>query len=179
MSKAVKKMMIDEVRTELDSSVGTVVLGLSGLNVTDTVALRKGFREKQVRIRVVRNSLARHALKELGLEALEPHLDGPTAFAYAREDSLAAPKVAAEWAKKNKKVTVRGGVVDGRVISPAEVVRLAKVPGRKELLATLCGLIQSPLRTFAGLVTAPMTDLARLVHALKAEREKSGAEEKG
>ena len=177
MSKAVKKMMIEQVRGELDASAGTVVLGLTGLDVAETMALRKGCREKQVKVRVVRNSLAKLALKELGLSNLDPHLSGPTAFAYAKTDALAAPKAVVEWAKKNKKIEVRGGVIEGRVVGPQDVKNLSSVPGRPEQLAMLCGLIQSPLRGFAALVAAPITDFARLVVALKdskGEGEKAG-----
>jgi large subunit ribosomal protein L10 len=177
MSKAVKKMMIEQFREELGASVGTVVLGLSGLDVADTMALRKGCRDKQVKIRVVRNSLAKLALKELGLSALDSHLAGPTAFAFAKADALAAPKAVVEWAKKNKKIEVRGGVIEGRVVSPQDVKNLSSVPGRLEQLSMLCGLIQSPLRGFAALVAAPITDFARLVLALKDSKGESGAED--
>lgn len=173
MSKAVKKMMIEQVRGELEGAAGTVVVGLSGMDVADTMAFRKGCREKQVKIRLVRNSLAKLALKDLGLSSLDPALTGPTAFAYAKGDALAAPKVAVEWAKKNKKIEVRGGVIEGRVVTAQDVRNLSSVPGRPEQLSMLCGLIQSPLRSFAALVEAPITDFARLVHALKESREKS------
>lgn len=175
MSKAVKKMMIEQVRGELEGAAGTVVVGLSGLDVADTMAFRKGCRDKQVKIRLVRNSLAKLALKDLGFSALDSAMTGPTAFAYAKADALAAPKVAVEWAKKIKKIEVRGGVIEGRVVSAQDVKNLSSVPGRPEQLAMLCGLIQSPLRGFAALVAAPITDFARLVLALKESREKAGA----
>src|SRR5690348_1473671 len=130
-------------------------------------ALRTRLLESGARFTVVKNTLTRRAAEAAGAEALLTLLEGPTAIAFleAEGDMLAAAKALADMARESRVLAIRGGVLEGRIVSAEEVESLATLPPLEILRGQVLGAIVAPLTSFAGLVSAPLQNLYGLIEA--------------
>jgi large subunit ribosomal protein L10 len=144
-----KVQLVAEISQKLRDSKSTIITDYRGLNVAEVTELRKKLREAGVEFKVYKNTLARRATKEAGLEAIDVHLTGPTAIAFSYDDLVAPAKILSDFAKEHKALEIKGGVVEGRVISDKEVSALAALPSREGLLSMLLSVLQAPMRNFA------------------------------
>jgi len=177
MSRAVKEKIVGEIADRFRGVEGAILVDFTGLDSGQTYDLRKSLHERQVRMHVIPNRLARIGFGGLGLGAMSELLDGPTAVAYG-EDSVAVAKTLVEWKKKNKKATLalKGGVLQGKLLSVEEVEQLAQTPDRHTLHAMLVNVIASPLTGFVGALAGV---LRKPLYALKALEEKRRESEGG
>jgi large subunit ribosomal protein L10 len=129
--------------------------------------LRSRLLESGARFTVVKNTLTRRAAEEAGASALLTLLEGPTAIAFleADGDMLAAAKALSDMARESKIMAIRGGVLEGRILTAAEVESLATLPPLEILRGQVLGAIVAPLTSLLGLVTAPMQNLYGLIEA--------------
>ena len=155
-----------------------VLVDYRGLNVEEDTELRRKLREANVKYFVIKNTLLRLAAKEVGLDALDEALHGPTAIAVSSEDAVAPAKVA-DFAKENDKLEIKTGFMDGAVISLDEVNKLAATPNMDTLIAKMMGSLNSPISSLARLL-ATIADggeeIADLI-AKKSAEEAPAAEE--
>lgn len=166
---------VEEFTAVLRDARGVVLTDFTGLDVAAVSELRRKCRAAGVQYHVVKNTLARRAVAHVGMEVLDPLLEGPNAWAVHKQDQVLAAKVLSEFAKDHGNLKIRGGLVDGRLISVDEVQALAKLPGREVLLAqTLAGL-QGPMVGFAGALTALLRGFATAVDAYSKKRAEAGA----
>ena len=149
-----KAQVVNEVSQKLLDSACTVVTDYRGLNVSQVTQLRKSLREAGIEFTVVKNTLARRATEQANLSALDEHLTGPTAIAFSVNDVVAPAKILTEFAKKNEQLKVKGGVVEGRVVSYDQIKALADLPSREGLLSMLLSVLQAPMRNMALAVKA-------------------------
>ncbi len=147
-----KKAQVAEVIDILKETKTGVLVDYRGLNVEEDTALRTQLREANVKYFVIKNTLLRLAAKEVGLEALEDALHGPTAIAVSSEDEVAPAKVLAEYAKKNDKLEIKSGFMDGSVMSLDEIKTLAATPNMETLIAKMMGSLNSPISSLARLL---------------------------
>ena len=110
-----------------------------GINVSDVTGLRTELRNIGADYKVIKNNITRRALAECGLEGLDEQLEGPTAVIMTKEDYLEPTKVIYNFTKNNDFYKIKGGVVDGKVMTAEEIITLAKLPSRQELLSMLAG----------------------------------------
>jgi len=150
---AEKQQLVSDVTTKLRESSCTVVADYRGLTVAQVTQLRKNLREAGVEFQVLKNTLVRRATAEAELTDLDTVLTGPTAIAFSK-DVVAPAKIIAEFAKKNDKLQIKGGVVEGRVVDQAQIKALADLPSREGLLSMLLSVLQAPMRNFALAVKA-------------------------
>jgi large subunit ribosomal protein L10 len=169
VGRAEKSTSIAEFREKLSGVRGAVLTDFRGLSVADITELRSLLRKSEVEYKVVKNTLARLAVKDTGLEGLATYFEGPTAIAISRKDAVAASKVLTTWGKSRPTFTIKGGVVEGRVVGSAEIAELAAVPPREVLLARMAGALQAPI---AGLVRVLAVHLLGLACALDQVRQK-------
>lgn len=171
-----KAAVVEEMKEKLQSAQGAVFVGFSGLTVADVTKLRRKFREGGVEYKVIKNTLTRIAADELGYNALDEILEGPTALAFSAEDAVAPAKILKEFIKETKTeaLTVKAGLVDGQVIDVAAVDALASLPSREELLAKLVGSMQAPI---SGLVNVLQGNIRNMVYVLDAVRAKKAEQE--
>ena len=176
-----KAAVVEEMKEKLQSAQGAVFVGFSGLTVADVTKLRRKFREGGVEYKVIKNTLTRIAADELGYNALDAILEGPTAIAYSTEDAVAPAKILKEFIKETKTeaLTVKAGLADGQVIDVAAVdvegvKQLASMPSREELLAKLVGSMQAPI---SGLVNVLQGNIRNMVYVLDAVRAKKAEQE--
>ena len=143
-----------------------------GLTVKQMAELRGRLRDAGTEFTVVKNTLARRAASAIGREALLAYLDGPTAIAWVAGDPAAAAKALNGYATEHPDaLTVKGGLLEGANLPRADVVRLARLPSREQLLGQLAGGIAAPLSGLAGSLNNLIGGLARSLAALQAQRE--------
>ncbi|HHU32327.1 MAG TPA: 50S ribosomal protein L10 [Clostridia bacterium] len=171
-NKELKQQIVAEIKTKLENSSAAVLTDYRGLNVAQVTELRKRMREAGVEYKVLKNTMIRFAAHELGLEGLDPYLEGPTAVAFSA-DPVAPAKIIYDFAKANKALEVKVGVLEGKVIEAAQVKALADLPSREELLAKVVGGMQAPLY---GMVSVLSGTLRSFVYALEAVRKQKEAE---
>jgi len=170
MSKSERQETVETLTAELRSSPNLYVTDFSGLNVLRMTEFRRRLRAAGVRYVVVKNTLAQRALKANGVTALDEHLSGPTGMVLAGTDPVTAAKVLAEFAREFEKPTIKGGLVDGRAVTPEQVKRLAELPSRDQLLGQLAGAFQAPLAQFAGVMNGLLYQMVGALEALRAQR---------
>lgn len=168
-----KESAVSLIREKLQASQGAVLTDYRGLNVAEVTELRDKLREAKVEFKVVKNTLTKRACSELGIEGLDPYLEGPTAIAFGLEDPVSPAKILSEFAKAHKDLEVKAGLLEGKVIDAEGVKALADLPSREELLAKVLGGMTSPLYGFAGSLQGI---LRNFVYVLSAVQEKKAAE---
>jgi len=149
-----KQLAVNEVAEKLASSPSTIVADYRGLNVSQVTELRKQLREAGVEFQVLKNSIVRRATEGTDYTELNEILVGPTAIAFSAEDAIAPAKILYNFAKQNTALTLKGGLVEGKVVDEAQVKALAELPSRDGLLSMLLSVLQAPVRNFALAVKA-------------------------
>jgi large subunit ribosomal protein L10 len=159
MSSAVelKKQVVTEIADKLRDSKSTIVVDYRGLTVSQVTELRKQLREAGIDFKVYKNTMTRRATAEVGLEGLNEHLTGPNAIAFSADDVVAPAKILNEFAKKNEKLEIKAGVIEGNIASLEDVKALAELPSREGLLSMLLSVLQAPIRNLA-LATKAVAD---------------------
>ncbi|NPV26982.1 MAG: 50S ribosomal protein L10 [Firmicutes bacterium] len=166
-----KKQVVTEIREKLQRSKSAVLTDYRGLNVKEVTKLRNQLREAGIEYRVVKNTLATIAVKDIGLDELEVYLKGPTAIAFS-DDPVAPAKILSEFAKTNKNFAIKGGVLEGKVIDLEGVKALADLPSREVLLAKVVGAMQAPITAWVNVLQGP---IRKFVYALDAVRKQKEA----
>lgn len=156
MSKALeaKKKIVEEIRERLENSKSTIITEYKGLTVAEMNELRKQLRENGVEYSVLKNTLTRRAADQANLSVLNEHLVGPTAIAFSQEDVVAPAKVLHNFSKEHEHLKIKGGVIEGDVVSLEEIKALADLPSREGLISMLLSVLQAPIRNFALAVQA-------------------------
>jgi large subunit ribosomal protein L10 len=154
MSKKIKDMLAAELRERIGQHRDILVVDYSKLDGVTANSLRLKLRKQKITMLGVKNSLARRALSELGLQALEPYLSGPTTLVFGGPDIVALSKEIAKWAKDIEALTIKGGLVEGNSIGPEGVQALSKSPSREELLGKVVALCLAPGARLAAALLA-------------------------
>lgn len=178
MSKAVKKLMVEDWTAALRDVQDCVVVGYEGISAELARGLRSRLRRDRASLRVVRNSLAGKAFRAAGLEGLEALMAGPTAIAYG-EDGVAVAKALADWAEEvgeaGKKLQIRGGALARKAITAEDVKALALLPDKKTMRAQVLAVAVAPAAQIATLLDATLAQVAYLVANHVEQKEKEGA----
>ena len=174
MPNAEKVAEVAELTELFRDSSGAVLTEYRGLTVAQLAELRKSLRGN-VTFAVVKNTLTKIAVTEAGLtEQLSSLLVGPSAVAFVDGDVVEAAKGLRDFAKTNPLLVIKGGVLDGKAITPAEIIKLADLEPREVLLAKLAGAMKASLAGAAATFNALPVQMAQLAEALRAQR--AGAE---
>jgi large subunit ribosomal protein L10 len=167
MRKEQKEQVVDELTERLKTVDTLLVADYRGLTMPQIDDLRTRLLESGARFTVVKNTLTRRAAEAAGADALLALLDGPSAIAFleADGDMVAAAKALADSARETNVLEIRGGVLQGRSMTAAEVETLAKLPPEEVLRGQVLGAIVAPLTALAGLLNAPLQNLVGLIDA--------------
>ena len=167
MKKEQKQGIVEELTDRLKAADTLLVADYRGLTMPQIDALRTRLLESGARFTVVKNTLTRRAAEAAGAETLLTLLEGPTAIAFldADGDMLAAAKALADMARESRVLAIRGGVMEGRVLSAEEVESLASLPPLDILRGQVLGAIVAPVTALLGLVSAPVQNLYGLIDA--------------
>jgi large subunit ribosomal protein L10 len=173
MAKADKATAVADIAEQFKASTATVVTEYRGLTVANMADLRRSLGDSAT-YTVAKNTLVKRAASEAGIEGLDELFAGPTAIAFVQGEPVDAAKAIKKFAKDNKALVIKGGYMDGKALSVAEVEKIADLESREVLLAKLAGAMKGNLSKAAGLFNAPASQVARLAAALQ---EKKAAEE--
>ena len=173
---AKKEAVVAEIKKHLTEAKGAVFTSYKGLTVAQDTELRRELRAAGVTYHVVKNTMTRIAAKEAGLEGIEEHLEGTTALAFSTEDAVAPAKVICDYIKKNKLedagiLSVKVGLVEGKVIDAKEVKALASLPSREELIAKLLGSMNAPIANTVGVLSGVIRNAVYVLDAVRAQKE--------
>ena len=154
-------------------AVSAVLTDYRGLNVTEATQLRKELREAGVEYRVLKNTLTRLAVDKVGFSDLKKDLVGPTAIAFSYDDPVAPAKILTKFAKAHKKLELKAGVVEGKIIDVAAITALADLPSREVLLAQVLAGFQGPISGFVNVLQGNLRNFACVINAIKEQREQA------
>ena len=174
LTKAKKNEKVKMLASELESSTSAIIGTFKGLTASKDFELRRVIREAGGSYHVVKNKLAAKSSEGTKVEAALQGLKGVNSVAYTSGDPVALAKALSTWVKDNSEYTFKLGIVDGRVITVAEIDSLAKLPGKEELFSKLLFLIQSPAQRLATVINATGRDLAVVINQA-VEKGKFGA----
>lgn len=171
-----KQAVVAQLKEQLESAKSVVLTSYKGLTVAQDTELRRELREAGVSYHVVKNTMLRIAAKEAGIEGIEEHLEGTTAFAFSTEDAVAPAKVICGFIKKNKLedaevLTVKVGMVEGKVIGVDEVKALAALPSREELIAKLLGSMNAPISNTVNVLQGVIRNAVYVLDAIRSQKE--------
>ncbi|GEK29371.1 50S ribosomal protein L10 [Furfurilactobacillus siliginis] len=147
---AVKATLVDEVSKKITDANSLVVVDYRGLTVEEVTDLRKQLRDADVAMEVIKNKILTRAAEKAGFADLNDTFVGPTAVAFGNgDDSIAAARILAKFAKDHNVLEIKGGMMEGKVVSVDEINTYATLPSRDDLLSMLASELQSPIRSFA------------------------------
>jgi large subunit ribosomal protein L10 len=171
-----KEMMARELADSFRETDSCVVVGIGRMSVLSVTELRNELRGEGLQLRVLKNRVAAYALREIGWNGVDELLEGPSALAYGGENgALVASKLLVDWNKRlPDTLTIRGGLMDGKVLDEGGVRRLATIPDKQTLYAMLASAVAAPVAQIASLVGELLGGVARAVGAL-AEKSEGGA----
>ncbi len=173
MSKSVKSMILRDYRARFGSESDLAVISIRGISSNDTNKIRADLRKKDIRVTIVRNSLAKRQFAEGDLSALAPVLTGPSALAYGGASVVEVARELVELVKTFPGIELKGAVLDGQLYAGEEGVKaLSRFPTREEAIAKTVTLILSPGRNLAASILGPGRKLASLVKAIEEKLEK-------
>ncbi len=170
MATAPKTAAVAEIAESFRGASAAVLTEYRGLSVAEITELRRAL-GTGTRYAVVKNTLTKIAAGEAGLEGLDEMLAGPTAIAFVTGDPVEAAKGLRDFAKAHPFLVVKGGVLDGKPLTPGEITRLADLESREVLLAKLAGAMKGSLSQAVGLFAAPLAQAARVLGALEAKAQ--------
>jgi large subunit ribosomal protein L10 len=166
MARSDKVAAVAELTDRFSSSAGVVLTEYRGLSVKALMHLRRSLGD-DASYAVSKNTLTTIAAREAGLDAIEEQLVGPTAIAFISGDPVVVAKGLRDFARTNPQLVIKGGVLDGKFMTPDDVRKLADLESREVLLAKVAGALQGVLQQAISLVSAPLSQTARLFAALE------------
>jgi large subunit ribosomal protein L10 len=172
LNKQEKAQVVSSLREKFSTAKIVLLADYRGLTVVEITGLRQKLRDASVEFRVVKNNLAKIATEGTDYEPLKDHFEGPTAVALSYDDVVAPAKILNGAAKEFKHLDLRAGFLEGAVLSKEEIVQIALLPSREELLGMFLRVLQGPL---TGLITVMNGSLRNLVNALNAVKDKKAA----
>ena len=170
MSKLIKEMIVEEYRRQFDGVTDGVVVEIRGMDATANNSFRNELRGKEIRVAVLKNSLARKAFDGGPLEGISETLKGPTALIWGAESAVDVARELVDWAKKVEEIELKAAILDGELFEGAAGVKqLSTFPTRDEAQGTVVTLLLSPFRNVVGAATSPGS---KILGAVKTIQEK-------
>jgi large subunit ribosomal protein L10 len=170
-SREEKAKIAASVEEKLKSAKMALVTEYRGLTVAQMNRLRRELEQVSGEYKVVKNTLVRRVLKDTPYGALEQLLQGPTGWVLVYDDPVALSKVLVKFLDENVKFTIKGAVLEGQLLDQSQVKQLAKMPGRKEIVAKLLALMQAPAGQLLRLMQEPSARVVRVLESVRKSRE--------
>lgn len=164
-----KQQQVEKLREKILKAKSIILVDYRGLTVEEDTDLRNKLRKANLEYKVIKNTLILFAVRDGDLKELSEYLNGPTAVAFSFDDEMAPSKILAEYAKKNEKLELKGGIVDGKIVNANEIKIIATIPPKEVLISKLMGSLNAPA---SGLVNVLNGNIRGLVVALNAIAQK-------
>ena len=166
MPNQTKVEMVEKIKQELENCDALWVVDYRGLSVKQAEALRGKVREQGASLKVYKNSFTEIALANLELPGLGEVLEGPSAFVFVSGDPVASAKAIKSFAKENKALEIKGGLLNKQIVTADQIIAIADLPSREELIAKLLGTIQNPLTGVVRTLNEIPSQLVRTIGAI-------------
>lgn len=166
LTKAKKKEMIDEIVAKIGESKSIIFIDYKGISSGDMVGLKKDLRKEGVEMKVFKKTLMSIAFKQAGIEADFKSMEGQIAVNFSRQDEVAPAKILQKFAKTNENLKMAGGVLGSKIMTAADVVALAKLPSKQELLGRLVGSLNSPMSGLANVMAGNIRGLVQVIKGI-------------
>jgi len=153
-NRQIKEAKVKEIQEKMEKAQAIVFVKYQGLTVEEDTMLRKELREAGVEYKVYKNTLSTIAAKNLGYEGCVDLLEGPVSVAFGYDDVTAPARVLNDFAKKNKNLELKGGIIDGELYDVDKIKKIASIPSKDILIAKLLGSFKAPVSNFAYLINA-------------------------
>lgn len=181
MDKQQKEAVVKEIGSELEGSSAVFAVDYRGISVPQAAELRSKLREADASFNVVKNRLAKRVTADVGAEALDEHLSGPTALTYVKGDPVLAAKAITDFIKQHETISYKGGIMEGKALDPEAFKAISRLPGVDVLRGQLVGLAAAPLtgvvRGLNGLIQGLATQLGQIAEQGLVTGEPPAAEE--
>lgn len=171
MRREQKAEVIEEIAARIDEADAIYSVDYRGLTVTQAAALRASLREVDATFRIVKNTLTLRAADQVGAEHVKVLVEGPTAFTFVRGDAAMAAKALDTFARRERVLELRGGILDGELLSADAVRLIARLPARDELNAQLAGMVAAPLTGLARGLGALLSGIAIALGQVREQRK--------
>ncbi len=173
ITRAQKEERVKDIVADMQNAKLIILTDYRGLDVGEISNLRRELRGKDCKYRVVKNTLSKLAAQEVGLESLHPYLEGPTAIAFGNDDPVEATKALLKWVKETDNLSIKVGLLDGKMLEMKEIENLGAIPPQDVLLAKLCGAFQAPIRGLATALEGNINKLVCVLDNIRREKEAS------
>ena len=162
-TRSKKESTLNELREKFEKAQSVAFGQYAGLTVEQVSKLRKELRASGVEFKVAKRTLFKIAAKEQGFELPDEIMEGTVGAAFSYEDSIAGPRLLKKLGKDFEKLQLMGGIMEGKVMTVAQMKEIAGLPSKQELLAKFVGLMRAPLQGFYGAIQSPLGSFARAV----------------
>ncbi len=166
-----KKQFVNELQEKLKKANAAFVADYKGLKVEQMTALRKSLRDASVEFKVVKNTLARIAIKDTGAQSLKDYFEGTTALAMSYRDPVATAKILAQFAKDEPKFKLKAGLLGGKIMNLNEINVLSELPPREVLLGKLAGVLAAVPRGLVGVLSGVPRKFVYTLAAIKNSKQ--------
>jgi len=171
VARAEKIAIVEDIRSNLERAAGVVLTEYQGITAQEMTALRRKVRSAGGKFQVVKNTLFSRAAAGTKAEPLAEQLTGPMAVAYGFGDPVELSRLVVDLSKEYPALKLRRGMIEGEVVDPAEVQRIAQLPARQELLASVVGALQAPIYNLVTTLGGIIRNLVYTLHAIKQQKE--------
>jgi len=165
MVRPEKKETVKTIKEKFEKAKEVILTDYRGLSVKDISDLRAKLREAGIEYKIYKNTLARIAIAEESFKDVTEYLEGPTAFAFDYENEVEAAKILTDYAKKQKNLEIKGGILEGKVVGIDAIRQYASLPSKEVLIAKVLGTFAAPVQQVTMVIAAPLQGLINVIKA--------------
>jgi len=168
-----KRELAEAVRRRISSSECVLIANLSGINGVTLTELRRNFRKSESELFVVKNTIMRFAIQNTEFQPLEALLTGENAFVISKKDVVTTAKVLYDFSNANKQLEIKGGVLNGRLMTAEQVAKLAQLPSKEQLIAKMLGSMNAPIHGFVNVLAGTIRQALYVLNAIKEKKSEN------